>query len=186
MPGARRSKIWMSREEAGGSASPIRWLYRRARPRQTAGCRHSGRAGRAEFWLGWFAPERRYSVFPPSFKREENRACCLTTPDVPGVRSGIAKRWDWCNRRTFTPASKRISLAHSIAATAAIPMSTTTCFSAATASVNGLNHVSFEVQDFDDLMLGHDLLHTKQYSACGAWGVSPWRASLRLLVRSMG
>src|SRR5262245_57331468 len=29
-------------------------------------------------------------------------------------------------------------------------------------SRNGLNHVSFEVQDFDDLMLGHDLLQSRQ------------------------
>jgi catechol 2,3-dioxygenase-like lactoylglutathione lyase family enzyme len=34
---------------------------------------------------------------------------------------------------------------------------------------NGLNHVSFEVQDFDDLMLGHDYLHSKQYRHM--WGV---------------
>jgi catechol 2,3-dioxygenase-like lactoylglutathione lyase family enzyme len=34
---------------------------------------------------------------------------------------------------------------------------------------NGLNHVSFEVQDFDDLMLGHDHLHSKNYRHM--WGV---------------
>jgi catechol 2,3-dioxygenase-like lactoylglutathione lyase family enzyme len=34
---------------------------------------------------------------------------------------------------------------------------------------NGLNHVSFEVQDFDDLMLGHDLLHARKYRHM--WGV---------------
>ena len=34
---------------------------------------------------------------------------------------------------------------------------------------SGLNHVSFEVQDFDDLMLGHDLLHAQKYKHM--WGV---------------
>ena len=34
---------------------------------------------------------------------------------------------------------------------------------------NGMNHVSFEVQDFDDLMLGHDLLTTQGYKHM--WGV---------------
>ena len=36
-------------------------------------------------------------------------------------------------------------------------------------TVNGFNHVSFEVQDFDDLMLGHDHLHSQQYKPM--WGV---------------
>lgn len=36
-------------------------------------------------------------------------------------------------------------------------------------SRNGLNHVSFEVQDFDDLMLGHDHLSSKSYKHM--WGV---------------
>jgi catechol 2,3-dioxygenase-like lactoylglutathione lyase family enzyme len=34
---------------------------------------------------------------------------------------------------------------------------------------NGMNHVSFEVQDFDDLMLGHDQLTSKGYQHM--WGV---------------
>jgi catechol 2,3-dioxygenase-like lactoylglutathione lyase family enzyme len=34
---------------------------------------------------------------------------------------------------------------------------------------NGLNHVSFEVQDFDDLMLGHDYLVSREYKHM--WGV---------------
>jgi len=36
-------------------------------------------------------------------------------------------------------------------------------------SQNGLNHVSFEVQDFDDLMLGHDHLQSRHYRHM--WGV---------------
>ncbi|MEK9679546.1 MAG: VOC family protein [Rhodospirillaceae bacterium] len=34
---------------------------------------------------------------------------------------------------------------------------------------NGLNHVSFEVQDLDDLWAGHDYLSEKEYDHC--WGI---------------
>jgi hypothetical protein len=38
-----------------------------------------------------------------------------------------------------------------------------------TGPTNGLNHISFEVQDFDDLMTGHEYLAARDYTH--VWGI---------------
>ena len=84
--------------------------------------------------FGWDGLRRktlqRFPTRPSNVKKIAH--VVLTTPDVPPVVNGIAKRWDWCNRKTSTPAMNRTSLAHSIAAIAAMPTSITTCSSAVT------------------------------------------------------
>ena len=66
-----------------------------------------------------------------------------------------------CSDDVYAGDPRTTSSARSTAATAVRPTSIITSSSAGMASRNGLNHVSFEVQDIDDVMLGHDHLTAK-------------------------
>ena len=64
---------------------------------------------------------------------------------------------------------KATSSARSIASTAATTTSTTTRSSASAATRAGLNHLSFEAADIDDILVGHEHLQGKGYRHM--WGL---------------
>ncbi len=128
---------------------------------------------------------QRFDARPSTVKKIAH--VVLTTPDVPPRGAMVSRhaRIGAVGRHLLRCGSQHYRFIQSFAIAATLT-STITSFSAAMERRTVSIMCRSRCKDFDDLMLGHDLLHSKKYRHMWGVGVTARRAGVRLLVRSLG